>query len=72
MVLNYYKRIQIFFRYYNVVSLVDLFRYSNMYVCTTKIGELARNKNKHDEAVNTISRPSILIKLYNISLMNVC
>lgn len=42
-----------------------------MYVCTTKIGELARNKNKHDEAVNTISRPSILIKLHNIFLMYV-
>lgn len=42
-----------------------------MYVCTTKIGELARNKNKHDEAINAISRPGILIKLHNISMMYV-
>ncbi|XP_060866395.1 GATOR1 complex protein NPRL2 [Metopolophium dirhodum] len=44
--------------YCNAVSLVDLFRYSNMYVCTTKIGQLARNKSRYDEAISAISRPS--------------
>jgi len=47
-----------FFSYCNAVSLVDLFRYSNMYVCTTKIGQLARNKSRYDEAISAISRPS--------------
>lgn len=32
-----------------------------MYVCTTKIGQLARNKSRYDEAVNVISRLSMLI-----------
>lgn len=52
----------IVYSYCNAVSLVDLFRYSNMYVCTTKIGQLARNKSRYDEAINAISCPSMLIK----------
>lgn len=52
----------VFFSYYNAVTLVDLFRYSNMYVCTTKIGELARNKSRYKEAIDAISRPSLSFK----------
>ncbi|XP_050543707.1 GATOR complex protein NPRL2 [Daktulosphaira vitifoliae] len=44
--------------YCNAVSLVDLFRYSNMYVSTTKIGILARDKSRYDEAIDVISRPN--------------
>jgi len=51
------------------VSLVDLFRYSNMYICTTKIGQLARNKSRYDEAINAISRPG-LIKIKLIFLIH--
>lgn len=62
---NYLKLlIVLFFSYCNAVSLVDLFRFSNMYVCTTKIRELARNKSRYEEAINIISRPSKLLKLH--------
>lgn len=30
-----------------------------MYVCTTKIGQLARNKSRYDEAISAISRPGL-------------
>lgn len=61
-----------FFSYCNAVSLVDLFRYSNMYVCTTKIGQLARNKSRYEEVIEAISRPSLLLITYfflNIKFM---
>lgn len=55
------------FSYCNAVSLVDLFRYSNMYICTTKIGQLARDKSRCEEAINAISRPG-LIKIHFFSI----
>lgn len=53
--------IKLCFSYCNAVSLVDLFRYSNMYVCTTKITHLARTLSRYEEVVNAISRPGLLI-----------
>ncbi|VVC33597.1 Hypothetical protein CINCED_3A002451 [Cinara cedri] len=41
--------------YCNAVSLVDLFRYSNMYICTTQIVQFVKNKSRHQEAINFIS-----------------
>lgn len=49
------------FSYCNVVSLQDLFRYSNMYICTTQIVQFVKNKSRHQEAINFISSPSLLI-----------
>jgi hypothetical protein len=49
------------FSYCNAISLIDLFRYSNMYVCTTKISQLARTMSRYEEVVDAISRPSLLI-----------
>jgi hypothetical protein len=43
------------FSYYNAISLIDLFCYSNMYVYITKISHLDRTMSRYEEVTDAIS-----------------